>query len=416
MCALLAGACEAGYGTAAAFATGAVEGGVFGAVHGFGENYMMTGNLQSAAVAGLWGGGIGVAIGGPLGAIFHELCFTAGTPVDKQNGKRPIECQSPCCRAMTLETLARAHLPGDDPTAIDPKQCRLVRLKTIKPFGAGNVLKAELVRHLSWFEQNQVVVGGKIRFQIPEMGVDSEADVMGIEPCPPVEPGRGRAITGRFVTTNCRVLLVKHSGEDKPLEPTPQHRFMSLDRNDWIAAEDLEVGERLQTKTGQIVTVESVSEKPGLHDVYNIEVEGEHHYFVGESGVLVHNGYATTEGVPNGPVRSEHYSSSPEGVQLYDGAQAFREAQGLSPQRNVAVADVLTDGKPETVRFVNDPGGMHSEQRLIAWDQAMQERGVSVEVQRVYSDRPPCGDLSANCANNLGNRYGQNLEVYHGNL
>jgi hypothetical protein len=47
----------------------------------------------------------------------------------------------------------------------------------------------------------------------------------------------------------------------------------------------------LQTKTGQIITIESIGQKPGLHKVYNYEVEGEHHFFVGETGVLVHNTY-----------------------------------------------------------------------------------------------------------------------------
>ena len=119
----------------------------------------------------------------------------------------------------------------------------------------------------------------------------------------------------------------------------------------------------------------------------------------------------------NGPVQSLHYSSSPEGVRLYNSAEAFRaaHADGANPNRNFFTADVLVDGKARVVRFVNDPGGMHSEQRFVAWDQAMQERGRNVQVHRVYSERPPCGAFSANCADTLGNRYGQNLEVYHGN-
>ena len=83
--------------------------------------------------------------------------------------------------------------------------------------------------------------------------------------------------------------------------------------------------------------------------------------------------------------------------------------------RNFATADVTVDGQAKTARFKNDPKGMHSEQRLVAWEDKMRERGRNVSVQRVYSERPPCGPMSANCRDTLGNRYGKNLEVYHGN-
>jgi hypothetical protein len=77
------------------------------------------------------------------------------------------------------------------------------------------------------------------------------------------------------------------------LEPTPPHRFYSETRQDWVAAGELRVGECLRTASGQAVTLESVSLKAGEHRVYNLEVEQEHQFYVGESGVLVHNTYQT---------------------------------------------------------------------------------------------------------------------------
>lgn len=41
--------------------------------------------------------------------------------------------------------------------------------------------------------------------------------------------------------------------------------------------------------TGQLAAVESLRLKPGQHRVYNLEVEHEHQFYVGEAGVLVHN-------------------------------------------------------------------------------------------------------------------------------
>jgi len=128
------------------------------------------------------------------------------------------------------------------------------------------------------------------------LGIDSPVDVLAIEPCPEIESGRGRVITGTFTTARCSVLELRlPNGE--VLEPTPPHRFFSETRQDWVAAPDLRVGECLRTASGQAVTVESITLKAGEHRVYNLEVEQEHQFYVGESGVLVHNAYWSKNGV-----------------------------------------------------------------------------------------------------------------------
>ena len=58
-----------------------------------------------------------------------------------------------------------------------------------------------------------------------------------------------------------------------------------------MSAIDLEIGERLKTLAGTTV-VESRRKRDEPETVYNIEVEGDHCYRVGESGVLVHNNSA----------------------------------------------------------------------------------------------------------------------------
>jgi hypothetical protein len=284
--------CSNGLGMAGGLLMGAAEGAAYGATEAFTRTALMGGSAVDAVMAGWNAGILGAEIGGPLGAIFHELCFADGTLVHKQIGVRAVETQRPCNRLLTLETLATAHLPGDDPTAIDPAHFRLVRLRTAKPLGSDNILTADLIRPVSWLAQNGVVVGGVIRFRVPELEIDATVDVVAVEACPPIEPGRGRVVTGKFTTLKCRVLQVQVSGEEKPLEPTAAHRFKSLDRNDWVPAEELRIGEKLETKTGEIVVVESIVAKPGLYRVHNFEVEGEHHFFVGKIGVLVHNTYA----------------------------------------------------------------------------------------------------------------------------
>jgi hypothetical protein len=122
------------------------------------------------------------------------------------------------------------------------------------------------------------------------LGIDGPADVLAIVPCPVIEAGRGRIITGTFTTARCAV-LERRLSNNEVLEPTPQHRFFSETRKDWVAAGELRVGECLGTASGRAVTVESIGLKAGEHRVYNLQVEQEHQFFVGESGVLVHNAY-----------------------------------------------------------------------------------------------------------------------------
>ena len=70
-----------------------------------------------------------------------------------------------------------------------------------------------------------------------------------------------------------------------PRRRTP---LFSEDRQAWVRAGELREGERLRTLQGAAEIV-SIARKPGVHRVYNLEVQTEHTYFVSKIGVLVHN-------------------------------------------------------------------------------------------------------------------------------
>ncbi len=122
---------------------------------------------------------------------------------------------------------------------------------------------------------------------MPEMGVEGEAEVLDIGPAQvyDVRPG---LVTGTFRHTSGEVYDLKLASESKPIGVTGTHPFWSVDRQAWVSVLDLEIGETLKTLDGTTV-VESRVRRPEPKPVYNIEVEGEHCYRVGESGVLVHN-------------------------------------------------------------------------------------------------------------------------------
>ncbi len=168
-----------------------------------------------------------------------------------------------------------------------------------------------MLRSLDWIEDYGAHVGGSVFLDMPEMGACGLAEVLAIEPCPATEPddrsgrmkgeggsqhnGEGRLVTGTFRHTSGEVYDLKLACESKPIGVTATHPFWSVDRNAWVSAINLEIGETLKTLTGTTV-VQSRSRREEPETVYNIEVEGDHCYRVGESGVLVHNASAPAPG------------------------------------------------------------------------------------------------------------------------
>ena len=85
-----------------------------------------------------------------------------------------------------------------------------------------------------------------------------------------------------------RLLDIVVAGER--LSSTPQHRFWSPARRQWVQARELAAGMRLLDRQSRECTLESTQERQAHAPTFNLLVDGEHNYFVGQAGVLVHNG------------------------------------------------------------------------------------------------------------------------------
>ncbi|MCB9682048.1 MAG: hypothetical protein H6733_11340 [Alphaproteobacteria bacterium] len=108
-------------------------------------------------------------------------------------------------------------------------------------------------------------------------------------------------VIGRVVNTFVRtadgaidVDIAYPDGSVDTLTGTPNHPFWVPAVQDYVALEDLEVGTVLRTYGGAEATVLGLTWKPGEVEVYDIEVEGLHNFFVrgpgsDAPGVLVHN-------------------------------------------------------------------------------------------------------------------------------
>jgi hypothetical protein len=62
----------------------------------------------------------------------------------------------------------------------------------------GHRVDMSLIRNVEWLHAHQAVEGSAIHLNLPEQGVEGEAEVLAIEPCPPFPDGEGNIVTGWF--------------------------------------------------------------------------------------------------------------------------------------------------------------------------------------------------------------------------
>ncbi|BAC88152.1 polymorphic toxin-type HINT domain-containing protein [Gloeobacter violaceus] len=77
-------------------------------------------------------------------------------------------------------------------------------------------------------------------------------------------------------------------GERDTLTVTGEHPFFLKDKG-WTAAERLKSGERVQAADGKWLRVAGLEAQPHRQRTYNLEVEGDHTFFVGHNQAWVHN-------------------------------------------------------------------------------------------------------------------------------
>jgi len=146
----------------------------------------------------------------------------------------------------------------------------------------------QLLRPLGWIYAQNAWLGNKIPLELTELHVNGEAVVTYVGSCPPIRPGPGNVVTGKYIHQSADNLIdLSIEGENQPTGVTTNHPYWSVDRQCFLQAGDLKRGEHVETRYGprQVVSLTPRGNQP----VYNLEVHGEHVYRVGTLGTLVHN-------------------------------------------------------------------------------------------------------------------------------
>ena len=78
---------------------------------------------------------------------------------------------------------------------------------------------------------------------------------------------------------------------DKIVEASSLHRFYvkTDDGYDWVEAQNLKVGDMVMDSKGNYYPITNITSKEIVENLYNIEVEDNHNYYVTTSEILVHN-------------------------------------------------------------------------------------------------------------------------------
>ncbi|MCC9603192.1 HINT domain-containing protein [Stieleria sp. JC731] len=137
------------------------------------------------------------------------------------------------------------------------------------------------------------VVGLAAEMDLPELAITGPALLVDLQPAPQVQAGAGRVVTATFHHTSGDVidLTIGENVSTETIGTTGNHPFWSEDRQEYVQAATLEIGEQVRTYAGDTKQVVALLPRPGPEPVFNLEVHGEHVYYVGDGGVLIHNAY-----------------------------------------------------------------------------------------------------------------------------
>jgi len=199
---------------------------------------------------------------------------------------RPIETYRVCDRV-----LGRNPELTDEDRALfgpEPDPATWKRLTLRAPKTDGSTAEVAMVRPPEWLAEHRPEVGKTVPIWVPECGIEGEAEVLSIGPCPPVKPGNGPVVLATFRHVVSSTVDLHVTGLDQPIGCTPNHPFWSQDRGQFVRADELKPGEHLSA-LGPDAYVESLALDPTPKPVYNLQVQGEHVYHVSPSGLLAHN-------------------------------------------------------------------------------------------------------------------------------
>lgn len=148
-----------------------------------------------------------------------------------------------------------------------------------------------------------------------------------------------------------------------PLGVTGSHPIWSVDRNAWVGARDLNIGETVKTKDS-VVVLKSRAKLDGLHKVYNLEIYKDHNFLVSTDKILVHN--TCGEGWISKNIYSKLGSKNPELRKVFEEAmeKGAAKSTGQSGIKRLTGQGQKINGKWYQYELKTAPGSKYGDHRL----------------------------------------------------
>jgi RHS repeat-associated protein len=188
------------------------------------------------------------------------------------------------------------------------------------------------------------------------------------------EPKEGtqslRSVTTTFVSRDRPVVEVAFTGESNhrsTVRATPEHPFW-VEQRGWLPVGDLQVGDTVRGASGdlRVASLQSLAE---VTDVFNLEVDGDHNYYVGELAALAHNScfeeiakHALERGrFPAGTslrtavARLEYIAERGARIDVANGATIWRHGRDILIRRGPGLGTYFEKAtEQKAVRYVGD--------------------------------------------------------------
>jgi hypothetical protein len=179
------------------------------------------------------------------------------------------------------------------------------------------------------------------------------------------------------------LLELRVAGEADPLRPTSHHKFfvrrVAGKRGHWVEAGQIKIGDAILTANATWAKVLSISPIDGQQTVYNFSVEGNHDYFVGVNGLLVHNVFCLA--------KTDALSRFPKGV------RGDNYITRDLPNTLDSIKQIFIDGEKVAVQLEEAPGIIAKEVEAVqAGAEASEEVNPFQEELQWISDNPSTWD------------------------
>jgi RHS repeat-associated protein len=230
------------------------------------------------------GGGCGDKTRTPGGKAAGK-CFVAGTRGKRGDGGDFLieEAGQELLRVLTAPPLGVGQEPAPERKWSSPR-----RVWFYLDQGGGRHVRGWLLREASELAARGVAEGMPFGLDLPEQGAVGTAWAWKVEAVQ-IPGGPGRLVTGWFCHSEGQAYDLRVEGEPVPIVVTPMHPIYAPDRGRFLPAIELRPGERLLAADGSMPGVETLTLRAGTEPVFNLEVDADHCYRVGEQGILVHN-------------------------------------------------------------------------------------------------------------------------------